>query len=92
MLNEEQENIRHNTKIARICAESEELKELRNKLQLAMVNKERSNQIQEKIYTNEMEALEDAQLDEMMQQDKEYKDRMEYEQRIGEQKNRYENK
>jgi hypothetical protein len=71
MLNEEQENIRHNTKIARICAESEELKELRNKLQLAMVNKERSNQIQEKIFVNETEALEDATLDEMMLKDKE---------------------
>jgi len=71
MLNEEQEKIRKNTKIARICAESEELKELRNKLQLAMVNKERSTQIQEKIFMNENEALEDSQLDEMMQQDKE---------------------
>jgi len=71
MLKEEQVNIRQNTKIARICAESEELKQLRNKLQLGMVNKERSNQIQEKIYMNENEALEDANLDEMMLQDKE---------------------
>jgi len=38
---------------------------------LGMVNKERSNQIQEKIYMNENEALEDANLDEMMLQDKE---------------------
>jgi len=92
MLNEQQETIRQNTKIARICSESEELKELRNKLQLAMVNKERSNQIQEKIFVNEKEAIEDAELDEMMQQDREEKIQMEYEQRIKEQDNRYNNK
>jgi len=36
-----------------------------------MVNKERSSQIQQKISSQETEALEDAQLDEMMQQEKE---------------------
>lgn len=92
MLKEQQENIRQNTKIARICADSQELKELRFKLQSAMVTKERSNQIQEKLIRQEGDAVCDAQLDEMMKEDVQIRDIDEYNQRIREQANRHENK
>jgi hypothetical protein len=82
MLKENQENIRQNTKIARICAESHELKELRSKLQLAMVSKERSNQIQQQVLIQERNSQFDAELDDMMVQDKIQKDREAYEERL----------
>ena len=47
----------------KICAESDELKELQNKIKAAYLNKERSQQMTEKQFRGQVEVEEDAAID-----------------------------
>ena len=58
----------------KICAESDELKELQNKIKAAYLNKERSQQMTEKQYRSQIEVEEDAAIDMQMLRDKELGD------------------
>ena len=58
----------------KICAESDELKELQNKIKAAYLNKERSQQMTEKQFRGQVEVEEDAAIDMQMLRDKEMGD------------------
>ena len=58
----------------KICAESDELKELQNKIKAAYLNKERSQQMTEHQYRQQIEIEEDAAIDMQMLRDKEIGD------------------
>ena len=58
----------------KICAESDELKELQNKIKAAYLNKERAQQMTETQYRKQVEIEEDAHIDMAMLKNKELND------------------
>ena len=65
---------RRKRELNKICAESDELKELQNKIKAAYLNKERSQQMTEHQYRQQIEIEEDAAIDMQMLRDKEIGD------------------
>ena len=65
------EDERRKRELTKICAESDELKELQNKIKAAYLNKERSQQMTESQFRKQVEIEEDAQIDMAMLQIKE---------------------
>ena len=59
---------RDRREIQRVCGESEELRELQQRLQMAYINKERTAQIRETHHIREQDAIEDVVLDQHMMQ------------------------
>ena len=73
------EDERRKREIEKICGESEELKELQNKIKAAYLNKERAQQITETQYRKQNELEEDAQIDMIILKNKELGDNQERE-------------
>ena len=68
------EDERRKRELNKICSESEELKELQNKIKAAYLNKERAQQMTETQYRKQNEIEEDAQIDMIMLKNKELGD------------------
>ena len=68
------EDERRKRELNKICAESDELKELQNKIKAAYLNKERAQQITETQYRKQNEIEEDAAIDMIMLRNKELGD------------------
>ena len=65
---------RRKRELNKICSESEELKELQNKIKAAYLNKERAQQMTETQFRKQVEVEEDAQIDMIMLKNKELGD------------------
>ena len=68
------EDERRKRELNKICSESEELKELQNKIKAAYLNKERAQQMTETQFRKQVEVEEDAQIDMIMLKNKELGD------------------
>ena len=68
------EDERRKRELNKICAESDELKELQNKIKAAYLNKERAQQMTESQYRKQNEIEEDAAIDMIMLRNKELGD------------------
>ena len=68
------EDERRKRELNKICSESDELKELQNKIKAAYLNKERAQQMTESQFRKQVEIEEDAQIDMTMLKNKEIGD------------------
>ena len=68
------EDERRKRELNKICAESDELKELQNKIKAAYLNKERAQQTTENQFRKQVEIEEDAHIDMAMLRNKELND------------------
>lgn len=71
---------RKRREIERLCAGSDDLKMLQDKIKAAYLNKERNQQIVEKQYRDQVEIEQDAEIDMVMLKNKELNDVMERDQ------------
>ena len=69
------EDERRKRELNKICSESEELKELQNKIKAAYLNKERSQQMTEAQFRKQQDIEDDAAIDVQMLKNKEVGDR-----------------
>jgi len=68
---------RRNQEVQKICAESDELKELQAKIKAAYLQKERAAQMTEKQYRSQVDIEQDAHIDMVMLRNKEIQDEQE---------------